>query len=113
MKKFHFTFDNNKKNKILEKRLLNKYKNYSPKSCDVIVVLGGDGFMLQTLKKYQKYDKPFYGVNRGTFGFLMNKFKSYNINKNFWKTQYVNQTWKNIKLSVSFKKLLCGLVLYK
>ena len=69
MKKFHFTFDNNKKNKILEKRLLNKYKNYSPKSCDVIVVLGGDGFMLQTLKKYQKYDKPFYGVNRGTFGF--------------------------------------------
>ena len=90
MKKFHFTFDNNKKNKILEKRLLNKYKNYSPKSCDVIVVLGGDGFMLQTLKKYQKYDKPFYGVNRGTFGFLMNKFKSYNINKNIYKTKQIS-----------------------
>ena len=37
--------------------------------------------MLQTLKKYQKYNKPFYGMNRGTFGFLMNKFVSSNLEK--------------------------------
>ena len=35
--------------------------------------------MLQTLKKYKKYNKPFYGINRGTYGFLMNKFKNLNI----------------------------------
>ena len=36
--------------------------------------------MLQTLKKYQKYNKYFYGINRGTYGFLMNKYKNLNIN---------------------------------
>ena len=43
--------------------------------------------MLQTLKKYQKYNKPFYGINRGTIGFLMNKFKKYNINKSISKAR--------------------------
>lgn len=40
---------------------------------DVIVVLGGDGFMLQTLHKYMRMKLPFYGVNCGTVGFLMNE----------------------------------------
>jgi NAD+ kinase len=81
MKKFHFIFDKNKKNFILRKVFLKKYKNYSPSFSDIIIVFGGDGFMLKTLKKYQKYNKPFYGINRGTYGFLMNKFKSYEIEK--------------------------------
>ena len=81
MNKFHFIIDNEKKNNKLKKSLFNKYKNYSSKACKVIIVLGGDGFMLQTLKKYQKYNKPFYGINRGSFGFLMNKYKTSNINK--------------------------------
>ena len=81
MNKFHFTIDNEKKNNKLKKFLFNKYKNYSSKACKVIIVLGGDGFMLQTLKKYQKYNKPFYGINRGSFGFLMNKYKTSNISK--------------------------------
>ena len=37
-------------------------------------MVGGDGFMLQTLKKFHKYRKPFYGINSGNYGFLMNKF---------------------------------------
>lgn len=41
---------------------------------DAIVVLGGDGFMLQTLHNYMKMKLPFYGVNCGTVGFLMNEF---------------------------------------
>jgi len=81
MNKYHFVIDKVNKNKKLENIFLNRYKNYVPRIADVIVVLGGDGFMLQTLKKYQKYKKPFYGINRGTFGFLMNKFKNYEINK--------------------------------
>ena len=81
MNKFCFIIDNEKKNNKLKKSLFNKYKNYSSKACKVIIVLGGDGFMLQTLKKYQKYNKPFYGINRGSFGFLMNKYKTSNISK--------------------------------
>ena len=40
-----------------------------------IVVLGGDGFMLQCLHKYYKKKLPFYGMNRGTMGFLMNEYR--------------------------------------
>ena len=45
--------------------------------------------MLQTLKKFQKYKKPFYGMNRGTYGFLMNKFKTKNIYKSISKAKPV------------------------
>ena len=41
---------------------------------DVIVALGGDGFMLQTLHATQHLDTPTYGMNRGTVGFLMNEY---------------------------------------
>jgi len=82
MKKYHFVFDKTKKNIKLKKILLKKYKNSLPKVSYAIVVLGGDGFMLHTLKKYQKFNKPFYGINTGTFGFLMNKYKNFNIEKN-------------------------------
>jgi len=89
MNKYHFVFDKLKKNKNLKKIFLKKYNNCSPKKSSVIVVLGGDGFMLKTLKKYQKFNKPFYGINRGTYGFLMNKFKNYNISKNILKARPV------------------------
>lgn len=41
---------------------------------DVLIVLGGDGFMLHTLHKYLHWNIPFYGMNSGTIGFLMNRF---------------------------------------
>jgi NAD+ kinase len=43
-------------------------------SAQVVVVLGGDGFMLQTLHKYMKMRLPFYGINCGSVGFLMNEY---------------------------------------
>lgn len=43
---------------------------------DVIIALGGDGFMLSTLHQYIKAGKPVYGMRRGTVGFLMNRFRS-------------------------------------
>ena len=89
MKKYHFAFDRSKNKDKSIRTFLKKYKNYSPFAANVIVVLGGDGFMLKTLKKYQKYNKPFYGINRGTFGFLMNKLKNYNIYKNISKAKVV------------------------
>jgi NAD+ kinase len=50
------------------------YGNSDPKSADVIVALGGDGLMLQTLHKFMTSGKPIYGMHRGTVGFLMNDY---------------------------------------
>ena len=88
MIKCHFVIDKTHKNKKLKSIFLTKYKNYLPQFSHVIVVLGGDGFMLQTLKKYQKFNKPFYGINSGTFGFLMIKFKTYDVEKSISKAKY-------------------------
>ena len=90
VKKIHFVIDNTLKAIKAKKIILKKYKNYTPKKSNVIVVVGGDGFMLQSLKKYQKYKKPFYGINKGTFGFLMNKYKNDEILKNISKSKSVS-----------------------
>ena len=55
-------------------RLQGRYGNVEPKDADVIVALGGDGLMLQTLHKFMTSGKPIYGMHRGTVGFLMNEF---------------------------------------
>ena len=50
------------------------YGQTSRDEAEVIVALGGDGFMLQTLHDLERRDVPVYGMNRGTVGFLMNSF---------------------------------------
>ena len=90
MIKCHFIVDKTHKSKKLKNIFLTKYKNYLPQFSNVIVVLGGDGFMLQTLKKYKKFKKPFYGINSGTFGFLMNKFRTYDIEMSISKAKLVS-----------------------
>jgi NAD+ kinase len=51
-----------------------RYSNADLGQAEVIVALGGDGFMLQTLHATQHLDMPVYGMNRGTVGFLMNEY---------------------------------------
>jgi NAD+ kinase len=53
-------------------RLSARYNGVAPEKADVIVALGGDGFMLQTLHAFMNTGKPIYGMNCGTIGFLMN-----------------------------------------
>ena len=89
IKKIHFAIDKTSKAQNSRKILFKNYKNYTPNKSDVIIVIGGDGFMLSALKKYQKYNKPFYGMNRGSFGFLMNKFKTKNLLKAIFKAKPV------------------------
>ena len=60
-------------------RLQARYGNAEPKDADVIVALGGDGLMLQTLHKFMNSGKPIYGMQRGTVGFLMNDFSIDNL----------------------------------
>ena len=54
--------------------LIGRYGNVEPADADVIVALGGDGFMLHTLHETQELPAPVYGMNRGTIGFLMNTY---------------------------------------
>ncbi|QUJ75486.1 NAD kinase [Sulfitobacter albidus] len=54
--------------------LIGRYGNVPPEEAEVIVALGGDGFMLQTLHETQALAAPVYGMNRGTIGFLMNAY---------------------------------------
>jgi len=55
-------------------KLVAEYGHVAPRDADVAVALGGDGFMLRSLKNLQHLDLPVYGMNRGTIGFLMNEF---------------------------------------
>ena len=54
--------------------LARRYGDVDPDSADVVVALGGDGLMLQTLHRFMQAGKPIYGMHRGTVGFLMNEF---------------------------------------
>jgi NAD+ kinase len=54
--------------------LATRYGDVKPQHADVIVALGGDGLMLQTLHKFMTSGKPIYGMHRGTVGFLMNEY---------------------------------------
>ena len=59
--------------------LTRRYGNVDAAQADVVVALGGDGFMLQTLHKFMMAGKPIYGMHRGTVGFLMNDFSEDNL----------------------------------
>ena len=79
--------DINKKSlriKSILKKKLNKvnYKNLN-------IVIGGDGFMLKTLKRNKFSSKYFYGINSGDYGFLMNKFSSKSIINNLNKANLI------------------------
>ncbi|MGA7808147.1 NAD kinase [Bradyrhizobium sp.] len=55
------------------------YGNGDPAEADVVVALGGDGLMLQTLHEHMRTGKPIYGMHRGTVGFLMNEFSIHDL----------------------------------
>ncbi|MCP4380950.1 MAG: NAD kinase [Hyphomicrobiales bacterium] len=62
--------------KAAREKLAARYGDLGTGQADVIVALGGDGFMLQTLHAFMDTGKPIYGMNCGSVGFLMNEFKA-------------------------------------
>ena len=89
--KIYLVFDKTKNSLKIKSFISKKIKMTSLMKSNIIIVLGGDGFMLQTLKKLYKFKKPFYGINSGNYGFLMNKFSKESFLKNL-------QTSHNIKI---------------
>jgi NAD+ kinase len=74
MRKIAFLASDTETATAAEARLVTRYGNVAPKDADVIVALGGDGFMLHTLHDTEALSVPVYGMNRGTIGFLMNEY---------------------------------------
>ena len=89
MKKIQIISDKNLKSKRIKNSLIKILNTTTLKKTNIIIVIGGDGFMLQTLKKNKKSKKFFYGINSGNYGFLMNKFSSKTILKNLYKANII------------------------
>ncbi len=87
MSKPQIISDTNKKSLRIKSFIKNKLSKIKLKH--VNIVIGGDGFMLKTLKRNKHSSKFFYGVNSGDYGFLMNKFSSKTIIKNINKANLI------------------------
>ena len=89
MKNIQIISDTNQKSLKIKTQLLNKFKKIQIIRPNTVIVIGGDGFMLQTLKKNKKSKKFFYGINSGNYGFLMNKFSTKTTIKNLSKANMI------------------------
>ncbi len=90
MSKLQIISDKNIKSLKIKSQLNKKLQSKNFNKENLIIVIGGDGFMLQTLKKNKNLNKQFYGINSGNYGFLMNKFSYKNIIKNLSKPNIVS-----------------------
>jgi NAD+ kinase len=90
MNKVQIISDKNPKSLKIKNLLQKKIERNRVKKFNLNIVIGGDGFMLQTLKKNKNSKKSFYGVNSGNYGFLMNKFSLKNIINNLNKAKLIS-----------------------
>ena len=89
MKKPLIISDKNFKSESIKKQIFSIFKKKEILKKNTVIVIGGDGFMLKTLKKNKKTKKIFYGINSGNYGFLMNKFSKKNFIKNILKSKLI------------------------
>ncbi len=89
MKQIQIISDKNQKSLRIKSLLLKELNKSKISKLSIIIVIGGDGFMLQTLKNNKKSKKFFYGINSGNYGFLMNKFSSKTMIKNLSKANMI------------------------
>jgi len=84
---FHFVTSDTPKATQTYHALVAHYGQSQPQEADVLVVLGGDGTMLQALRNYMTLGKPFYGMNRGSVGFLMNDYDIHHLEQRISQAQ--------------------------
>ena len=99
--------DNNIKSINIKKYIFKIIKESNIKRNNLVIVIGGDGFMLQTLKKNKKNSNIFYGINSGNYGFLMNKFSKKKIIKNLSKAKMVSISPLEMKVKNKNKIKTC------
>ena len=90
MRKIQIISDTNHKSLRIKQQLLKEISKSKFNKKNTVIVIGGDGFMLQTLKKNQNSKNFFYGINSGNYGFLMNKFSLKNTVKNLLKAKMIS-----------------------
>ena len=90
MKKIHVISDKNKSSNKIKSKLFKILKRNNFKHKNLNIVIGGDGFMLKTLKKNKDSSKFFYGINSGNYGFLMNKFSHNKFINNLRKAKLIS-----------------------
>lgn len=107
--KFHFVASNSEKATKAFTDLQQKYGQHAAADCDVIVALGGDGFLLHTIREYADLGKPIYGMNRGTEGFMLNPYSTENLETKVTQAQKItlhpfkmNATHADGKVSEAF-----------
>ena len=84
--KFHFTSSSHEQAQSRFADMTKRYGQYEIAECDVIIVLGGDGQMLNALRQNLDYGKDVYGMNCGRVGFLMNDYDADNLEERIAKT---------------------------
>lgn len=85
--RFHFLCSGIKHATEAKEKLIRLYGQSLVEDAEVIVVLGGDGTMLQYLREFMNTDKPLYGMNRGSVGFLMNEYRTKDLPQRIAKAQ--------------------------
>ena len=78
--------------RAVKTRLENRYGSVPPAQADIIVALGGDGLMLQTLHRNMRRRTPIFGMNLGTVGFLMNTYRESGLLGRLRKARQVSLT---------------------
>ena len=105
--------DKNVKSLKIKRSVVKILNNTKIKKNNLIIVIGGDGFMLQTLKKNKNSIKSFYGINSGDYGFLMNKFSNKSFLNNLDRAKVVKisplemsvTTNKTVKKSIAINEV--------
>ena len=77
--KIYFTASESEDAQAAKETLIARYGHVPAEEADVIVALGGDGFMLETMHSFMSSRTPIYGMNKGTIGFLLNKYEEANL----------------------------------
>ena len=77
--KFHFISSNTTEAINAKKEYVKSYNQTDPQLADIIIPIGGDGILLKSLHDFNKLNKPFFGINYGSVGFLMNSMSNQNL----------------------------------
>ncbi len=87
--KFYFDSSSSDEAVNAKDQYIKKYNQSKIEDADILVPIGGDGFLLKSLHDYKKYNKPFYGINYGSIGFLMNTKSDEDLEKIVLSTQKI------------------------